>query len=93
MAHARFNLGNWYFEFIEDWLDLFADCNWYDFNALQLYLENDKVFGNFEIKMALLGLQFRLTYHYADTDMQAELQRRVEEIENGDADATPFKLS
>ena len=78
MAGKSFQIGWLYLDLSEDWLDLFDECNWYDFNFIKLAVENHVTFGNFEIDLALIGFNARMTVHYADTEAAEEIKRKVE---------------
>ena len=73
-------VGNWIFEFTEEWSQFFDDCNWYDMHLLQAYVENDYIMGAYEVQVMLLGVGFRIRWNHTETELRAELAERVLEI-------------
>ena len=47
-----------------DWSQIFGKWNWISMNFLQLYFEDDKMTGCYEFEFMILGLGFRISYHY-----------------------------
>lgn len=66
----------------EQWSQfIFRNVNWYDFNFIKLYVENDVPLGDFEIEIALLGFGLRIVWSYdRNTEMRQEIKRRFAEI-------------
>jgi hypothetical protein len=65
--HFNFKYRNTIITFREDWSNVLMPYNykWVEFTWIKFYSELDKVFGNFELEFALLGLhfEFRITYN------------------------------
>jgi len=60
-------IDNFFIELKSDWFQLFGKYNWYSFNLIKIYFENDKMTGGIEFEFWLLGFGIRIRYNYDDT--------------------------
>ena len=78
--------------FTHQWHWLWTRQNWYDFTLIHLEVEDDKMFGNREITVALMGFRIHLLWHYQDTPTGERVARFVDGLEvekNKSPDHTP----
>ena len=68
-------------EFWHQWQFLYERCNWYDFNFIKLSVEDDRMFGQFEIDAWLLGFGVRLTWAYRKTDKGQEIAKKIADFD------------
>lgn len=80
MAEETYTGG--FIEWIEQWSQIFDDCNWYTFQFAHIEFEWDKCMGGVEASVVILGLGFRARYNYAITDHVKEVRQRIEDIKN-----------
>lgn len=67
--------------FTHQWQFLSGKCSWYDFSWVHIETEYDPTFGNLELKVLLLGLGFRLVYHYKDTEAGKRIAEKIAELD------------
>ena len=72
--------------FKNDWSQIFGKYNWISMNFLQLYFEDDKMTGHYEFEFMVLGLGFRMSYHYnqrSSTDIIIEKYEKERKSKKG----------
>jgi hypothetical protein len=57
-----FRIGRFEICGIEQWSQFFQNCNWYTFDIAHIQAEDDKVFGDFEFRLVILGVGLILTW-------------------------------
>ena len=62
------------------WDFLWSDLNWLDFAWIKVETEDDKMFGNFEVNLGLLGVGVMFTWDYADTEASKRIAESVRAI-------------
>jgi hypothetical protein len=72
-----------FFDWIEDYSQLFGNNNWYNFRIMHIEPEWDRIFGGVELTFIVLGLGFRARWNYKETEDIKILKRRVKDITEG----------
>lgn len=56
--------GRWFIQFKEDYSNVFSPSffNWVEFTFVKFYVENNRLFGIFEVEACLLGLGFNIQF-------------------------------
>jgi len=80
----RYTINNKYFsvDLSNDWEQLIGKYNWYEFNLLKMYFENDVIHGCSEIEIYLLGFGIRIYWvsnKKANNKKFAEYEKRLKE--------------
>jgi hypothetical protein len=73
---GRFSFAGW-----TDWDFIGKSLNWISFTFVELSFEDDKMFGNYEIVVGLLGFNAKFAWHYADTEYMALLERQMKDLD------------
>ena len=76
----HFEKGNFLFEFIEQYSQLFRIDNWYTFTFAFVEFENDKVMGALEFQVTLLGLGFRIRWNHTETETKKDIKEKIKNI-------------
>ncbi len=63
--------------FMHQWQFLRRKCNWYDFNFIKLYVEDDRVFNKVYLEVWLLGLGFEVCWNYRLNHKGRELAAKI----------------
>lgn len=61
---------------LNEWRELFprGDWNWRTFHVVQVEIEDDRMMGNWELTVVLLGLGFRLVWVGEDTEARKRIR-------------------
>ena len=69
------------FEFQEDWSQFSYDCNWRTVDLVKIEVEDDRMFGAWEITVKLMGVGFRFRHIYTETDEAKRIARQVADFD------------
>lgn len=71
--------GRWFVQFKQDYGNVFSPSffNWVEFTFVKFYVENNKMFGTFEMEACLLGVGLNIQYVYN----QKRLDGKMEEFD------------
>ena len=69
-----------FFHWIEEWSQLFQECNWYTFHPIDVEFENDSIMGGWEATVIFMGLGFRVRYNHTETETVSGIKDQVDEI-------------
>ena len=68
--------------FMHQWQFLYKKCNWYDFNFIKLYVEDDRMFNNFSVEAWFLGFGFEVVWNYRKNSKVKELAKKMKRWQN-----------
>ena len=68
------------FEWIEDWSQLFQNCNWYTFRFCLIETEWDKMMGAIEGTFIIFGLGFRIRWQYTETEATRAIKEEINDL-------------
>jgi hypothetical protein len=75
LGRLGITIGEQYTQFIEQ-------CNWYDYEFIKVYVDWEKLLGNFSVQLSLLGFYLDIQYHYKDTKEWLEILKAAEELQS-----------
>ncbi len=63
---------------MHQWQFLYKKCNWYDFNFIKLFVEDERMFSNFTFEVWFLGFGFEVIWNYRKNSKVKELAKKIE---------------
>lgn len=81
---------NWFIDWVQQWDQLWTDCNWYDCDLLWIRFENDKVMGGYEFTFIVLGLGFRWRWNHMMTDSRKDMEETIAGLREGTVTTRPW---
>ncbi len=73
-------------QFTHQWQFLYKKCNWYDFNLIGLFIENDRMFSKVYLEVWLLGFGFDVCLKYRKNYKGQKLANKIidwQDMEDG----------